>query len=214
MQACRRGVSVDPMPTRDELRKYLETGMRLVEPSVKLGRERAEELLREVRRDGEVGRERAEEWREQLEEMLEEVLARSRKGSEVLQEMVRDEVHRQIEVFFKSRRDEALAYAKRGVSMLGELLASVAGQAGVGRASSDQASSDQAGSDQASSDEASLDEASLDQASSADPSSGGDPEGFGNQARAGGRSGGEVPPSATDASDKPAGRKRGTSSQG
>lgn len=116
------------MAKSDDLRKYFEAAVKLMEPGVKYGRDRAEELVRELQRDGEAGRERVEELRDQLEELVEEVFARSRRGSEFLREMIRQEVQRQVELFFQARRDEAADVVKRGVSLLGNLFESVPGR--------------------------------------------------------------------------------------
>ncbi len=115
------------MAKSEDLRKYLEAAVKLMEPGVKYGRERAEELLRDLVKDGEAGRERVEDLRDQLEELVEEVFARSRRGSEFLREMIRQEVQRQVELFFQARRDEAADVVKRGVSLLGNLFENVPG---------------------------------------------------------------------------------------
>ncbi len=87
------------MAEGDDLWSILESGVRA-------GRQRAEELLRGVARDGEVGRERADEIRERGEEIVEDLVARSKRGSEALREMVRAEVRRELDAFVARRVDD------------------------------------------------------------------------------------------------------------
>ncbi len=102
--------------------RYVDLGMALTEEA----RRRAEEIFRELAREGEAGRAQASEW-------VGEVVDKSRKSSEQFVDLVRDEVRRQLQALDLTNRDDVIALVQRVADTLGETrdkLVELVGEAG------------------------------------------------------------------------------------
>jgi polyhydroxyalkanoate synthesis regulator phasin len=91
------------------LQRYVDLGMAFTEEA----RRRAEEILREVAREGNAGRAHAEEF-------VGDLVEKSRKASEQFVDLIRDEVKRQVQALDLASKEDVVNLVQRVADTLGE----------------------------------------------------------------------------------------------
>ncbi len=119
---------------RNPLQRYIDVGTAFTQ----MTRKRAEDLVRELVREGEVGR-------EQGKELVDELITKSRRSAEHVSEMVRDEVRKQVAALGLTNRQDVAEVVQKFIGAVSEAGQKVAQTAEAATASARQAGASAAG---------------------------------------------------------------------
>ena len=93
------------MTWSEDLKERIQSGMKLLEPNLKNGKDFVETVLADLQKEAKAGRERVGEAKIDLEETVQQVGARAKLTGERIEEMIRQEIQRQVEAYFRKQRE-------------------------------------------------------------------------------------------------------------